>query len=277
MRARALRLGQLQVECLGPEHGRLVVGLPGLSANLRAFDLLAERCATAGLRFAALDLRGRGLSEDTGPGTYGWPRHARDVAHVSRLLDAPRFSIVGWSMGAYVGMEVARRMPGCVDRLVLVDAVGSVDEAARQLVRASAERVGAVYPSPSAYLERVRGLGTIEPWHDFWDAYFLYDLAEVEGEGVRPRTSRTAVLEDLEYGACHDARDLWSHLAMPVLLVRATRPFHPQLGGCAVAPELVERFEAEVPHAETVEVAANHYGVVADPEAADAVARFVSG
>ena len=94
MRARALRLGDLQVECLGPEQGPLVVGLPGLSANLRAFDLLAERCASAGLRFAALDLRGRGLSQDTGAGTYGWPRHARDVVHVARILNAPHFSVI---------------------------------------------------------------------------------------------------------------------------------------------------------------------------------------
>src|SRR5438132_12927479 len=156
MRARALRLGQLQVECTGPDRGRLVLGIPGLSANLRSFDLLAGRCADAGLRFAAVDLRGRGLSDDTGAGTYGWPRHARDVTHVARLLDAPRFSAVGWSMGAYVAMEVARRVPGRVDRMVLIDAVGPVDETVERLVRASAERLGTLYPCPTAYLGRVR-------------------------------------------------------------------------------------------------------------------------
>ena len=276
MRARALRLGDLQVECLGPEQGPLVVGLPGLSANLRAFDLLAERCASAGLRFAALDLRGRGLSQDTGTGTYGWPRHARDVLHVARVLDAPRFSVVGWSMGAFVAMEVARMAPGSLDHVVLVDAVGPVDESVERTVRASAERLGAVYASPSAYLELVRGLGTIEPWSDFWDACFLYDLMEAEGGGVRPRTSQAAVLEDLEYGAHHNASDLWSHLAMPVLLLRATRPMHPQLGGQVVGSGLLDRFRSEMPDAETVEVPANHYTIVADPVALDAIVRFIS-
>jgi pimeloyl-ACP methyl ester carboxylesterase len=196
---------------------------------------------------------------------------------VARLLDAQRFSIVGWSMGAYVAMEVARRVASCLDRVVLIDAVGPTDETVRGVVRASAERLGAVYPSPSAYLERVRALGTIEPWNDFWDAYFLYDLMEVEDGGVRPRTSRTAVLEDLEYSACHDASELWTHLAMPVLLVRATEPLHPQLAGHMVGPEQLGRFRAEVPHADTVEVAANHYTVVAHTEAVEAIARFLSG
>jgi pimeloyl-ACP methyl ester carboxylesterase len=254
----------------------VVFGLPGLSANLRAFDLLAERCARMDLRFVALDLRGRGLSEDTGPGTYGWPAHARDVMHMARLLDAPVFSVVGWSMGAYVAMEVARRAPGCLSHVVLVDAIGPVDEAVERLVRASAERLGGVYASPSAYLDLVQSLGTIEPWSNFWDTYFLYDLKEAEG-GVRPRTSPNAVIEDLEYGARHDASELWSHLTMPVLVLRAGRPMHPGLGGNVITAEQLGRFRTEVPHAETVEVPTNHYSIAADSDALDAIAGFLSG
>jgi pimeloyl-ACP methyl ester carboxylesterase len=275
-RARALRLGALQVECLGPDDGPLVLGVPGLSANLRAFDLLAERCAAMGQRFVALDLRGRGLSQDTGQGTYGWAKHAQDVMRVAMLLDAPRYSIVGWSMGAYVAMEVALQAPGSLDRVVLVDAVGPVDQAVETVVRASAERLGGVYPSPRAYLDLVRGLGTIEPWSEFWDAYFLYELMELKEGGVRPRTSQSAVLEDLEYGARHDATLLWPHLAMSVLVLRAMRPMHPRLGGHVIAPELLARFKTEVPHAETVEVPANHYTIVAHPHATEAIARFLS-
>jgi pimeloyl-ACP methyl ester carboxylesterase len=273
---RALRLGGLQAEELGPGEGPLVLGLPGLSANLRCFDLLAERCAGAGLRFLALDLRGRGLSEDSGPGTYGWPAHARDVAKVARLLDGQRYSVVGWSMGAFVAMEVARRDPGRVERLVLVDAAGPASEVVVRLVTASAERLGTVYPSIGAFLDLVRGLGTIDPWSNFWEAYFLYDLMEAEG-GVRPRTSRAAVMEDLAYGAAHDPSELWADLTVPVLLVRATRPLHPQLGGHLVDDEMLARFRAQVPHAQAVDVDANHYTVGADPAALEAIARFLVG
>jgi lipase len=266
----------MQAEELGPADGRLVLGLPGLSANLRCFDLAAERCAGAGLRFVAMDLRGRGLSEDSGPGTYGWPAHARDVTRVARLLDAQRYSVVGWSMGAFVAMEVARRDPGRVERLVLVDAVGPASDVVGRLVTASAERLGTVYPSIGAFLDLVRGLGTIDPWNDFWEAYFLYDLTETEG-GVRPRTSRAAVMEDLAYGAAHDPSELWADLTMPVLLVRATRPLHPELGGHLVDDEMLARFRAQVPHAQAVDVDANHYTVGADPAALEAIARFLTG
>jgi len=275
-RGRALRLGGLQAEELGRADGELVLGIPGLSANLRSFDLLAERCADAGLRFVAMDLRGRGLSEDSGPGTYGWPAHARDVTRVARLLDAGRYSVVGWSMGAFVAMEVARRDPRRVERLVLVDAVGPASDVVARVVTASAERLGTVYPSIGAFLDLVRGLGTIDPWNDFWEAYFLYDLTEAEG-GVRPRTSRAAVMEDLAYGAAHDPSELWADLTMPVLLVRAIRPLHPQLGGHLVDDGLLARFRSEVPHAQAVDVDANHYTVGADPAALEAIARFLAG
>ena len=252
-----------------------MLGLPGLSANLRSFDRLAPLCAGAGLRFAALDLRGRGLSEDSGPLTYGWPSHAQDAAHAAGLLGADRYSLVGWSMGAFVAMELARRRPEQVERLVLVDAAGPADQVVERLVRASAERLGTVYRSPGAFLELVRSLGTIEPWNEFWDAYFMYDLVEAPA-GVQPRTSRVAVMEDLEYGARHDPAEFWPHLTMPVLLVRATRPMHPQLGGHLVDDEQVARFRATVPHAQVVDVDANHYTVGAEPAALEAIVRFLS-
>lgn len=54
--------------------------MPGLSANLCGFDRLAERLAGDTLHLVAIDLRGRGRSEVTGAGTYGWCNQARDVA-----------------------------------------------------------------------------------------------------------------------------------------------------------------------------------------------------
>jgi|GEM_PF-6678226 len=44
---------------------------------------LAERLAGDTLQLVAIDLRGRGRSEVTGPGSYGWRNHARDVLGVA--------------------------------------------------------------------------------------------------------------------------------------------------------------------------------------------------
>ena len=63
----------------GATDAPVVVCVPGLSANLCGFDRLAEQLAGDTLQLVAIDLRGRGRSEVTGAGTYGWRNHARDV------------------------------------------------------------------------------------------------------------------------------------------------------------------------------------------------------
>jgi pimeloyl-ACP methyl ester carboxylesterase len=71
--------GRLRVRRWGAADAPAVVCVPGLSANLCGFDRLAERLAGGALQLVAIDLRGRGRSEVTGPGSYGWRHHARDV------------------------------------------------------------------------------------------------------------------------------------------------------------------------------------------------------
>jgi len=74
-----LQSGRLRVRRWGAAGARAVVCVPGLSANVCGFDRLAERLAGDTLQLVAVDLRGRGRSEVTGAGTYGWRNHARDV------------------------------------------------------------------------------------------------------------------------------------------------------------------------------------------------------
>jgi len=74
-----LQSGRLRVRRWGAADAPAVLCVPGLSANLCGFDRLAEQLAGDTLRLVAIDLRGRGRSEVTGAGTYGWRHHARDV------------------------------------------------------------------------------------------------------------------------------------------------------------------------------------------------------
>jgi hypothetical protein len=46
-----------------------VLAVPGLSANLISFEFLGERLDPATVQLVSIDLRGRGLSDVTGPGT----------------------------------------------------------------------------------------------------------------------------------------------------------------------------------------------------------------
>lgn len=273
--------GRLHAELSGPPDGALVLCLPGLTANLRGFDVMAGRLAAAGLRVAALDLRGRGRSAVTPPGTYGWPAHAGDVLAAASALDRDvsgsrrrqRFAVVGWSMGAFVAMQAAALAPGRLERLVLIDACSPVSAEVISLIRLAVERLGATHPSVDEYMARMRALPTIERWGDFWERYFRYELVPADG-GVRARTSREAVLEDLAYGDAHDPRDLWPALTMPVLLLRAARPLVPD-GPWLVTQADVREFTRRVPRAAVVEINANHYGIAAAPEAAEAAAEFL--
>lgn len=267
-----LSSGRLHAARMGGS-GPLVLCLPGLSANLRSFDFVGGRLADEGFQVVMLDLRGRGRSETMPPGTYGWPAHADDAAEVAQRLGAGSMSLVGWSMGAYVAMQLASMEPQLLEKVVLIDACGVTSEPAEALIRTVIERLGVVHPSFQQYLELVKQMGTITPWDPLWERYFEYELEPVEG-GVRARTSREAVTEDFEYGISQDPRRLWLGLTMPVLLVRAARPLVPG-GPFIVGEEDRDAFAQWVPEAKVVEVDANHYGVVTHPRTADAILEFL--
>jgi pimeloyl-ACP methyl ester carboxylesterase len=254
-------------------HGPLVVCFPGLSANLRGFDLIGSALAEAVFQVVIVDPRGRGRSESTPPGTYGWPTHASDIAEVADKLGASSIHLLGWSMGAYVAMQLASTKPRLLDKVVLIDACGATGESANALIRTVVERLGVIYPSVHRYLQVIKQMGTIVPWDPLWERYFAYELESVEG-GVRARTSRAAVTEDFEYGTSHDPRLLWPALSMPALLVRAALPLVPG-GPFIVGEDARDAFAQSVPGAKVVEVDANHYGVVTHPRTAEAIQEFL--
>jgi pimeloyl-ACP methyl ester carboxylesterase len=209
----------------------------------------------------------------TGPGTYGWVSHARDVLGVADSLGAASFIVIGQSMGAFVAMEIARLAPGRLDSVVMIDACGAPDPATVPLIRAAVERLGAIYPSLEAYLALVQRLGTVRPWSPYWERYFQYELAPVAG-GVRARSDRGAVLEDATYGEEHDPHALWPFLKMPVLLLRATQQLLEGAGFIVPATER-DAFLAQVETANLAEIDANHYGINTHPAASEAIAAFL--
>lgn len=263
--------GRLRAHRHGPDGGRLTLCVHGLSANSRSFDLLGAELAAHGRSAVALDLRGRGWSAVTGLGTYGWRNHARDVLDAATALGAERFEYVGHSMGAFVGLEVARQAPARVERLMLLDAVGIPEPASLLPIAAALQRLGSVHPDADAYVAAVRRLGIVTPWSPAWEAHYRYDLVAVDG-GVRPRTDRAAVFEDMAYGATQVPRGFWPDLSMPTLLVRAGLPLG---AGYVVSAGDREDFLRRVPRAEAVDVEANHYGVMTHPDTAAAIRSFL--
>jgi pimeloyl-ACP methyl ester carboxylesterase len=267
--------GRLRAWAFGPDAGPLVVGIPGLTANSREFAAVGERLAAAGRRFVALDLRGRGYSDITGAGSYGWGAHATDVVEAAAQLGADEFDVVGHSMGGFVSLQLAADHPQALRRLVLVDALGLPDEDALIPIAASVQRLGRPSASADEHIAAVRAGGFVEPWSQLWEDYYRYELADGPDGTVVSRTDATAIVEDLEYARSRQASDLWSAVGCPVLVLRATTPLGPE-GGTIVRRADVEAFCELHPGAQVVEVPANHYGVIADRQSLDAIAAFLT-
>jgi pimeloyl-ACP methyl ester carboxylesterase len=277
-----LTSGRLHARRHGSTGVPLVLAIPGLSANLMSFEFLGEQFDPASVQLVSIDLRGRGLSDVTGAGTYGWVNHAADVFEVADQLGASSFSLVGHSMGAAIAMAAADQDASRIDRMVLVDLCGVPDPATAGPIGASVARLGALYPSVDAYIEQVKSIGLIRPWNEFWDRYFRYELKPVEGGGYSARTSRAAVMEDSMFGAGAFAfgdhagvYGLWHALTMPVLLLRATREMFPGTG-FIVSKRDRDRFPDMVRTASAVDVDANHYTIATDDAAATAIVQFLA-
>ena len=216
-----LRSGRLRVRRWGAADAPAVVCVPGLSANLCAFDRLAERLASDTLQVVAIDLRGRGRSEVTGAGTYGWRNHARDVLGIADAVGAPSFAVIGQSSGAAIAMTCAQLEPSRVERLVLVDLAGSPDQQSAVPVVAS---VGSARLPLGAGGDRTDQADRHHPRVGRVLGSLLPVRAARRQRRRDPASDRGAVLEDLGYGNAMywpgpDApiHALWNAITMPAL------------------------------------------------------------
>jgi lipase len=267
-----LHSGEVAAELSGSDSGQLVIGVPGLSANLRSFDVVYDELDGTRYRKLAFDPRGRGMSQKTGPGTYGWPSHARDVIEMADQLGARDFDVIGWSMGSWIAMVVAEMAPDRVRKVVLIDAAGLPEDTVKVPVYAGLDRLAMVFPSRDAFLSIVKNMPHYQPFAP-WRRLFEYELVDVEG-GVAFRTQKPAPWEDEQYRLTQDPYGLWKALRMPVLLVRASQPIPPDFG-YLITEDDYNRFLSEVPLAQGVEIAANHYTVGMNRDAAKAIAKFL--
>ncbi|NUO88154.1 MAG: alpha/beta hydrolase [Cupriavidus sp.] len=97
-----------------------VVIVPGITSPAITWGFVGEQFGT---RFDTyiLDVRGRGLSSAEPGLDYGLDAQAGDVVAFAEALGLPRYSVVGHSMGARIGLRAAARQPDGMARLVMID------------------------------------------------------------------------------------------------------------------------------------------------------------
>jgi pimeloyl-ACP methyl ester carboxylesterase len=249
-----------------------VLCVHGLSANLHGFDFLAERIAGPERQVVAIDLRGRGRSEITPPGTYGLTAHAEDVLEAATVLGADRFDYVGWSLGALIGITTASAAAERMRTLTLVDHCGYEEPAANEAVRKGLDRLDAVVDRPEDYVDRIRDAGFIDPWSEYWTRIYTYELTPL-GDRFTPRTDKAACLEDLDWPERAEVRDHWPKITMPALLVRAAVPLN---GADVVSVADRDALRATAADLRVVELPSNHFGVMTHSGTAAAGAELLA-
>lgn len=113
--ATTTRTGDLHIETHGT--GPDLVLLHGWGLNLRVWDGLIREMANS-FRIITVDLPGHGRSawnpKACTPAAQAWQIHAA-LESVST-----RYSLLGWSLGGQIALDLAAAVPGSVERLVLV-------------------------------------------------------------------------------------------------------------------------------------------------------------
>lgn len=108
----------------GPGEGRdardPVIVVPGITSPAITWGFVGERF---GRQFDTyvLDVRGRGLSEAGDTLDYSLDAQAADVIAFAEALGLTRYSVVGHSMGARIGLRAARAKPAGLARLAMID------------------------------------------------------------------------------------------------------------------------------------------------------------
>jgi lipase len=267
--------GQLHVARAGapPEEAEAVVlALHGITASLMTWRTVARMLGEhPELCLLAPDLRGRGRSASL-PGPYGIATHVEDMRAVLDQVGAPRATLVGHSLGAYLAARMAAEHPELVAGLVLLDAgvplapPDDPEKTLRETEENVTMRLGMTFPSPENYVAAWRAHPAFAAaWSDDIEVYARYDLVEADNR-ARCVASTEAVLADSAEMVLDDAtRRALDHVPVqgPVELLRAERGLFDDADDPLIPADQLHDFAAGHPEVRVEEVSGvNHYTLV---------------
>jgi len=249
--------------------GKPILCVHGITANCRCWDTLADTLVPE-YQVMAMDLRGRGLS-DKPPNGYALEYHLRDINYLLDDLGIDRVVIMGHSLGAFIGLAFAAEHPERIDRLILVDGGGdlSVEQMEKVFVgiKPALDRLGQVFPSADAYLEKMKAAPYIQPWSSVTETYYRYEIDTVDG-GVRTNIAPAHIQEEAANIKKLDCAPYYPRIKCKVLILRAPNGLLSQ-DDILLPEDVIDRMMRGIPHAQRFDVEGmNHYGIVFQPHAA---------
>lgn len=221
-------------------RGPVVVLAPGLTANAHSFDGLIRAGLADAAHVIALDLRGRGESDQPSSG-YTMEDHARDVLGLLDALGLERVVMGGHSFGGLLTYWLAAHHPKRVDRCIVLDAPGVVDRTVVAQIQASLARLGHVYTSWDEYVALVKAMPYFDEggWAPEVERYFRSDV-QLRPDGTVQARSRPEHIQKAIEGTLEvDWPSVVARIAQPVLLLRAPGSF-----GSPGSPPILSRDDA---------------------------------
>jgi lipase len=258
-----------------PGDGPAVLALHGLTSTSEVWRALAE--ARPGTRIVAPDLPGRGGSVHVrvGPGLAG---HAAAVVRLADELDLDDVTVIGHSMGAFLGPLVAAGLGRRVRKVVLLDG-GVAPEPGllvrRPVVRAAfglqARHLVRRWRDVESFVRAITGRAIanradLRPQMFEWAAYLL----DGPPGHLRPRVDAGRLVADAVDTLTGEATlPMLAALAVPVHVMVASNGKDDNAG-----PFLSDRAmatgKAQLPRMTSARLSANHLTMMFDPAVAAA-------
>jgi pimeloyl-ACP methyl ester carboxylesterase len=273
--------GEIAVFQYGDGSGDPVLLIHGVTSSNRAFQLFADALIARGKAPFAVDLRGRGDSNNL-LGPFGMKQHAEDMAAVIDHFSWPKPDVIGHSMGAFVAAALVGLYPEKIGEVVFADGgvplpmpPGMTVEQIMPFVLGPAmTRLAMEFENKEAYRNYWKPQAAfVKGWSAVLDEYVDYDL-----RGKKASTNPQAVEED--------SRDLFGDdlivkslqgLQKPAIFIKAERGLQNEEGGLYPMPVL----DAVLPSYPMLKLEflaeCNHYDMFLEATGAEKVAHIIYG
>lgn len=261
--------------------GETVVALHGLLQNAHAFNAIAP-VLVPHVHLIALNLPGRGRSDWAPASRYSLPQYVLDLRSFLMKLGAPRYALIGTSLGGWMARTYAMAHPERISRLVLNDCASDADFSAvyrtvKRMAEAPAE-FSTIREAVTWFLAE-RSLEHLS--HEALVAWVGHYLTPTRAGRLRfaydPLVLRLAMSRAVMWASRAGSlkrpyagvpRDQLRRLVMPVLVLRGARSE-------VIPRRAVTRFVRMLPRAECVEVpGAGHSPTLYEPAAQQALRVF---
>ena len=211
-----------------PGPGPTLVLAPGLTANAHSFDGLIAAGLSRAAAVLALDLRGRGQSDQPASG-YTMEDHARDVLGLLDALSLEHVVMGGHSFGGLLTYWLAANHPERVERCVVLDAPAVVDPQVVEQIKPSLARLGTIYGSWDEYAAFVRAMPYLEEgdWTPELEGYFRADVRVREDGTIQARSRPETIQAAVEGTTTVDWPATVARITQPTILLRAPGNFGP--------------------------------------------------